>query len=356
VIARNSSFAYKGRSVDVREVGRELGVGYVLEGSVRRSVDRLRITAQLIETNAGGHLWADRFDGKLADVFELQDRIAESAAAVIEPRMRFAEVEREKRKPTHSMHAYDLWLRALSAAREFTAASMESALDCLDRALAIDSAYALALATSAYYRAHCHMQGWRREPDDIQARDVRRAWDAVELAKDDANVLWMSAFAIWTLARDAPRAAELFRRSLALNPNSAIALTMAGWLEATNGNAAGGRKMIERSQRLNPNHPTPWLMSTGMAIACIAEGKFQEAIPWAEKALLHNRRFAVALRALAVALVHSGRIERARAIVQELVALEPGLTVSAIRTRLPHVFEPILNAYTDALGKAGLPE
>lgn len=356
VIARNSSFTYKGQPVDVRRVGRELNVGYVLEGSVRRSDERLRITAQLIETAGGTHLWADRFDGGLAEVFDLQDRIAETAAAVIEPKLRYAEVERVRRRPPQNLDAYELWLRAISHANEFTAESMAAALGCLDRALELDTSFALALATAAYYHAHCSLQGWVPQPDDKREAAVRRAYDAVELAKGDANALWQAAFAIWALERNVPRALELFRRSLQSNPNSAMALAMAGWVEAASGDPKGGRALLDRSQRLNPRHPRGWFVWTGMAVACLADGSFAESALWAEKALAQNRRFGVALRVLAVALVNAGEIDRARKVVSEILQLEPNLTATALHRRLPFSNLPILENYRASLLKAGLPE
>ncbi|MFM9846509.1 MAG: tetratricopeptide repeat protein [Hyphomicrobiaceae bacterium] len=356
VIARNSSFTYKGRAVDVRQVGRELGVGYVLEGSVRLSEDRLRITAQLIEATSGTHLWADRFDGSLGDVFELQDRIAETAAATIEPELRFAEVERIRRQPPKNLDAYELWLRAISHANEFTPASMAAAQRCLKQALEIDPGYALAMASSAYYHAHCHFQGWVEQPDHERDRAVRLASEAVDLARNDANVIWQSAFVVWTFERDGARALELFRRSLQINPNSAIALGMAGWVEAANGNPAEGRRLLEKSQRLSPRHPRGWFVSTGMAIACLADSNFQEAVAWAEKALAENRRFGVALRVLAVALVNTGQLDRAKKMVVEALKLEPHLTLSTLRTRIPLRQAPILDLYRESLKKAGLPE
>jgi TolB-like protein len=356
VIARNSSFIYKGRAIDIRQVGRELGVGFVLEGSVRRSQERLRITAQLIEARTGTHLWADRFDGDMSDAFELQDRIAESAAAVIEPKLRFAESERVRRTPPQSMAAYDLWLRASSLASEFTEESLASALQHLEKAVEIEPFYALAMATAAHFHAHCFLQGWISDPEETRAEGLRLAWRALDLATDDANVQWLSAFAIWILALDAQRARELFRRSLMANPNSALALTMAGWVEGVNGNPAEGRKLVERSLRLNPRHPYGWLMSTGMALNEIADKRFEEAVIWAEKALVQNRRSSVVLRALAVALVNSGRMDRARQIVQELSALEPHFTVSKWRATVALLDEELVATYTQALRAAGLPE
>jgi len=356
VIARNSSFTYKGEAVDIRRVGRELNVGYVLEGSVRRSQDRLRITAQLIETQGGTHIWADRFDGNFSDVFELQDRIAETAAAVIEPKLRYTEAERVRRRPPQNLDAYELWLRAISHVSEFTPESMAAALDCCDRAIALDPTFSLAMASAAYYHGHCNLQGWVEKPDRRRAKSIRMAYEAVEIAKDDSNVLWQGAFALWSLEQNHSRAVEWFRRSLAVNPNNAMALALAGWVEAADGDPARGRQLLERSQRLNPRHPRGWFVWTGMAVANIVDARYEEAIAWAEKALAQNRRFGVALRILAVGLVNIGKLDRAREIVAEARRVEPDLTVSVMRRRLPPNREAVVDLYCDSLRKAGLPE
>jgi TolB-like protein len=206
VIARNSSFTYKGKSVDVRDVGRDLGVRYVLEGSVRRAGDRLRFTGQLIDTKSGAHIWADRFEGELSDVFELQDRFTESVVAAIEPNLQLAEIERLKNKPAANLDAYDLLLRAQQLENEFTEESLAAALRCLKLALAIDPSYASAMALAACCYAGRNIQGWAQDPTAEAADGLELASRAVELGKDDGNVLWMAAYAVWRLAIDAPRA------------------------------------------------------------------------------------------------------------------------------------------------------
>ena len=357
VIARNSSFLYKGKPVDIREVGRELGVSYVLEGSVRRGGNRLRITGQLIDAVSGRHLWADRFDGDLSDVFDLQDRITESVVAVIEPTVQLAEVERQKSSRPSRLDAYDLLLRAYGLEHAFTAESMAAALACLDRALAIDPAYAPALAMSAYCHALRHFQGWVATDDTHEAEGVRLAWRAVELAPNDAQVLWMAAFAIWNMSPDRRAAApELFARSLMINPNSVMALTIGGWIEIMRGNQGAGRGMIERAQRLSPRDPRGWLAAGALAIAATVDENYPEAIAWAEKALTQNRRFAVALRVLIVALIKLDRKDRAGTIARELLDVEPELTISAFFKRIPFPVETMAATYAEALRAAGVPE
>jgi TolB-like protein/Flp pilus assembly protein TadD len=357
VIARNSSFTYKGKAVDIRRVGRELGVAYVLEGSVRRGGERLRISGQLIDATSGAHLWADRFDGDLSDVFELQDRISESVVAAIEPTLQFAEIERRKHNRPNRLDAYDLLLRAYGLGHEFTVESMTAALDCLDQALAVDPNYAPAMAAAAYCHAQRHFQGWVPQDDAYCAEGVRLAWRAVELAPNDAQVLWMAAFAVWNMAQEGREAAcELFSRSLMLNPNSAMALTLGGWIETMRGNQSKGREMIERARRLSPRDPRGWFMSGAMAIAAIIDENYPEAIAWAEKALVQNRRFAVALRVLAVALVKVGQRDRAAQVVQEMLKIEPELTISGFFNRIPVPLESMARTYAEALRVAGLPE
>jgi TolB-like protein/Flp pilus assembly protein TadD len=357
VIARNSSFAYKGRAIDVRQVGQELGVAYVLEGSVRRSRDQLRITGQLVDAASGAYLWSDRFDGDLQNVFELQDRVSESVAAAIEPTLQFAEIGRLGRDRPARLDAYDHLLRAYALLSEFTADSMAAASHCLDHSLAVDPAYAPAMAAAAYCRAQCHFQGWAQQNDAGRAEAVSLAWRAVELAPNDAQVLWMAAFSVWNMAptgRD--RARELFGRSLLINPNSAMALTLAGWIETMCGNQDAGREMVARAQRLNPRDPRGWLMSGVMAIAAVIDEDYVEAVRWAERALAQNRRFAVALRVLAVALVRLGEPDRARQAVRELLEIVPELTISGFFARIPVPLESMAKAYADALKTAGLPE
>ena len=356
VIARNSSFTYKGKSVDVREVGRALGVAYVLEGSVRRAGSRLRITGQLIDAVTGAHLWADRFDGGASEVFALQDEITERVVAAVEPTLELAESGRRRAMPAGELDAYDLLLRASSLRDAFTAESLGAAIRCLDQALAIDPSYVPAMAASAYCHALRHFQGWLGPDDDYRGRALAFAWRAAELAPNDAQVLWMAAFAIWNMADEIEPARELFRRSLSLNPNSAMALVLAGWIEAMCGNQAHGRELVMRAQRLNPRDPRGWFASGAMAICAAADENFEDAILWAERALAQNRRFAVALRVLIVALVRTGALGRAAQVAQELLTVEPELTVSGFQSRIPFPVGSMAATYADALRTAGVPE
>jgi len=357
VIARNSSFIYKGKAVDVREVGRDLGVRYVLEGSVRRSGNRLRFTGQLVDATSGAHIWADRFDGDMSDVFELQDRFTQSIVAAIEPNLQLAEIQRLKSKPAANLEAYDLTLRAQQLEYEFTEASLVAALRCLAEALAIDPSYAPAMALRAYCYGERRVQGWAQDLPAEAAEGLRLASRAVELGKDDSNVLWMAAFAVWRLAQDAQRARELANRSLRLNPNSAIALAITAWAEMQMGYFGKGIELFHRAERLSPRDPRGWLIATGLSSAHFFEGHFDEAASWAETALTQNPRFTVALRNLAASAARLGQKEKAAAARRDLLSIEPQFTLSELRARVRFLDEtPWGNAFLDALRLAGLPE
>jgi TolB-like protein len=356
VIARNSSFTYKGRAVDVRQVGRELGVRYVLEGGVRRGGNRLRFTGQLIDAITGAHIWADRFDGDLSNVFELQDRITERVVAAIEPKLQFAEIERLKNKRVADLNAYDHLLRAQQLEYEFTEESLDKALDHLRRALAIEPAYAPAMALAAYCYGEKRFQGWTRDFEAETAQGLQFMSKALELAHFDPNVLWMSALASWQLGFDTKRAQELAYRSVETNPNSAIAMTIAGWIEAYAGNYARGRELLARSQRLNPRDPRAWFTASGLAIVCLGEERFEEGGEWARKALAQNPRYTVAMRLLAANLANLGQIEAPARAVADMLRIEPDLTLRKLHARLMFMHDKLWQKLACGLTLAGLPD
>jgi len=363
VIARTSSFTYKSKVVDVRQVGRELGVRYVLEGSVRRGGNSLRFTAQLIDASSGAHIWADRFEGETSDVFALQDRITESVVGAIEPSLQRAEIERLKQKPAANLDAYDLLLRAHQLVYEFTPDSLTAALEYLKRSLAIDPYYAPAMAMTAYCYNLRRYQSWAKEIEAEAAEAIRLSLRAVELASDDANVLWMAGMAIWPLPGELRRGKDWVRRSLEINPNSAMALTVMGWIEAVgygpsySGDKEKALQLLTHARRLSPRDPSAWFTFGGLAIAYFGLARYEESVAAAETALSHNPRYAFALRFLAAGLVMLGRRERAREVAQLILKVEPGVTLARLRARHPdNVDLQTVNIYWDALGAAGIPE
>lgn len=356
VIARNSSFSYKGKAVDVRRIGRELGVRYVLEGSVRRGGKRVRFTGQLIDATVGASIWAERFDGEISDVFDLQDQFAESVVAAIEPKLQLAEISRLKVKPPGNLDAYELVLRAQQLIYEFTDESITAALACLNQALAIDPVYAQAMALAAYCYAELRLQGWTHDLPSEIAAGIRMALRAAELGIENGNVLWMAGFAIWHLALDAQRASDLAYRSLRLNPNSASAMATAAWIDATAGEFAKALALFERAERLSPRDPRGWVIAIGFATVHMAEGRFDKALSFTEKALVQNPRSAVALRMLAASSAQLGKMDQATAALQEALKFDPQLTVSRMRSRLPFMAEKLWSGYSSGLRLAGLPD
>jgi TolB-like protein len=356
VIARNSSFTYKGRAVDIRQVGRELGVRYVLEGSVRRVGERLRFTGQLIDALNGVHIWADRFDGEMSDVFELQDRLAASVVAAIEPSLERAEIERVKHKGSADLNAYDHLLRAQQLEFEFTPESYEKALHHLRQALAIDPDYASAMALTGYIYGWRRTQGWSKDISTESAEGLSLLMRAAEIARFDANVLWLCAYGGWQLGMDDKHVIDLCRRSVEINPNSAVALSVAGRIEALLGNYTIGRELIERALRLNPRDTRGWITTQAMIFTYFGEGDFAEAAAWGRKALAQNPRNAGAMRLLSASLAHLGQIEEARQVISDNLRMEPGLTIATFRARRRFMHEQLWETFSAGLRLAGLPE
>jgi len=356
VIARNSSFSYKGKAVDVRQIGNELGVRYVLEGSVRRSGERLRFTGQLIDAMSGLHIWAERFDGEMSDVFTLHDKFTASVVATIEPRLQLAEIQRQARKPVENLNAYDLMLRALQRQYEFTDDSNNAALGHLNKALVIDPSYAAAMALAAHCYTERRFVGWMKDIAAEQAEGLRLATRAVELARDDSDVLWMAAWTYWILAQDALRAREFATRSIELNANCAAALALAGWIEVTDDNSDRAFELIGLAHRLNPRDPRDWFTLTAMAAACLAARRFEEAVVWARRSLMRNPRFSSTMRILSSSLATLGKTEEAADLLRRVYEIEPNLTLTTLRSRMTYMHPNVWETFSSGLRLAGLPE
>jgi TolB-like protein len=357
VIARNSSFAYKGKSPDLRQVGRELGVRYVLEGSVRKAGNRVRITGQLIDTTTGAHIWADRFDGALDDIFELQDEVASHVVGAIEPKLRQSEIERARRKPTESLDAWDLYLRALALRYQYTEESIAEAISLLERALAIDPSYAPAAAMIGSCRLHQrgNRLGQVSKTEVVEA--VRLARRAIETGKDDPDALWMAGWTLLHFAGEHAAAANVIDRALTLNPNSAHAWMVRGFASICQNRPDRAVEAFERAMRLSPLDPLGGRAFTlGLAAAHFAAGRYEDAIEWADRALAAQPDYRPALRTRVISCVYRQRIDEARDWLARLLEVDPGLTIARVKASAPPFQTELLNRYIEGLRKAGLPE
>ncbi len=356
VVARNSSFAFKGKPTDIKQVSRQLGVRYVLEGSVRKSGNRVRITAQLIDGTNDRHVWADQFDGTLEDIFDLQDQITESVVGAIEPKLRSSEIERSRRKPTTNLNAYDYFLRALPHAHAMTQEGNEEALRLTSRAIALDPRYASAMALAAWCYTLRVAQGWVDAMPDEAHEASRLARTAIEVDKDVPETLWLAGYVLGFFGNTPEEGIDLIDDALRLNPNSAQALVYSGWLRVYNGDATTAKAHFERALRLSPLDISAYRTYAGLAFSCLFLGQIDDAVSWASKALHQNPKFTATHRVLAASLGHAGRLDEAHQVVEQLQALVPGLTVTRFgketRIRHPEYFELLM----DGLRRAGLPE
>ena len=327
VIARNSTFAYKGQAIDIKQVGRELGVRYVLEGSVRKAGNRVRITAQLIEALDGAHLWADRFDGSLEDIFDLQDKVASSVAGVIEPALQAAETARSANRPTHDLTAYDLYLRAyeivLSSGKD-----LPQALHLLDQAIDRDPRYAPALALAAVGHLRLCVDGLSKDPQADRRRGADLAHRALKVARDDPSTLANASLALAYFGEDIGAMVGLIDHALALNPSYARDWYVSGILRWFAGEADIAIEHIEAWIRLSPG------ARIGMAVSAIGAAhflsrRFDQALPKLLLAIQENPDYPVSYRYLAACYAQMGRLDEAREIVVRLRAITPLVVSSA---------------------------
>jgi TolB-like protein/class 3 adenylate cyclase len=357
VIARNSSFTYKGRAIDLKQVGRELGVRYVLEGSVRKAANRVRITGQLIDTATGGHLWANRFDGGLGDIFELQDHVTESVIGAIAPALEKAEIERAKRKPTESLDAYALYLRGLARYYQFAnRQANHEALRLFNSAIQLDPDFASAYGHAASCYAQAKANGWMSDTANETAEVTRLAQRAVELGKDDAVALANSGWALALVVQDLRVGAGLIDRALVLNSNLAEAFLYGGWAKNWLGEPEAALQSFARAMRLSPIGPRVAGMRVGTAHAHFLLRRYDEAASWAEMALQESPDFQPGLRIDAASNALAGRSERAHKTVARLRQLNPALHISSLKTVLGPYRHEDLSLYEKGLRQAGLPE
>jgi TolB-like protein len=356
VIARNSSFTYKGRAVDVKDVGRALGVRYVLEGSLRKTGNRVRITGQLIDTTTGMHLWAERFEGTLADIFELQDQMAESVVGALAPQLERAEIERAKRKPTESLDAYDYYLRGIAKLHSGTRESIAAALPLFRQAIERDPEFASAYGMAAWCHFWRKVNGWTTDRPGEIAEGIRLAKLAVEIGRDDAVALTRGGHALAHLASDLDGGIALLDRAMLLNPNLASAWFLGGFLRALHGEPEAAIEHLEHAIRLSPLDLELFRMQAGMALAHFFAGRFDAAAAWGEKSVGNLPDFLAAVCVTAASHALAGRTDKARKMMERLRTLDGSLRISNLQEWLPIHRPEDLARLANGLRLAGLPE
>ena len=355
VIARNSSFVFKGRATDVSEVGRTFGVRYVLQGSVRKAGNRLRITGQLINAATGNHVWADRYDRDLSDVFELQDEITQQVVASIEPSLRALEIDRARAKPTESLDAYDLYLRALPQLNVSSAESFRGAEALLRKAIEQDPAFGDALATLSECVARQTLNGWLEDHKAGGREACELARRAMQAEPENGVTLATAAYCLAILCGDHEEVLEIADRALRLHPNSVHVRTHLGYAYYFCGECEKAIAHVEVARRLSPLDPRAYVMHTALAGAHFFNRNFEQTVYWARRVLQEAPSNNTARRYLAAALAHLGRHHEAERVVADLLRSQPN---SSLTRSLMNKFRYpwMLELYLDGLRKAGLPE
>ncbi len=354
VIARNSSFTYKARSVAVKQIGRELGVRYILEGSVRKVGSRVRITGQLVQAENGIHVWAERYDGDLNDIFALQDEMTASVVGAVVPSLQRAEIERARGKPSNSLDAYDLYLRALPAFYACTKENNEEALRLLEKALALDPDFVAALLLAENCWSLKANQGWAPAPE-TRSEVMRYARRAVQIDKDNADALATLARRTAGIERNYEEANSLAERAIALNPNSAVAWRQGGFSLIYAGRPEAALEYLERAVRLSPRDARSEDSWAGITLALIQLERDNEAVAAGRRATQGNPNSATAWRVLAAALALTGQLDEARNAMRRLLAIDPSCTLAIMTVRQGYADKAKVR-YFDGMRKAGLAE
>ncbi len=356
VIARNSSFSYKGKSPDIRQVGRELGVRYVLEGSVRKAGGQVRITGQLIDAASGAHLWADRFEGSLDDIFDLQDRVTTSVVGAVAPRLDQAEIDRAKRKPVESLDAYDCFLRGMANVHEQTRSSWEEALRLFYHAIDLDPGFATPYGMAASCYSTRKMRGWVIDSDREESETRRLASRASAIGRDDALALCWAGFSLFRVCGEHGTGAALIDQALAINPNLARGWQLRGVISVIVGQHEVALEQLGRALRLSPLDPDNHLSEVNVAFAHLFQGRYDEALNWATKALVHQSTVMGPLRCSAVANALAGNIDEARKFTTRMLQLDPAMRMSRLKDYVPYRRPQDIERVLEGLRLAGLPE
>jgi adenylate cyclase len=354
VVARNSSFTFKGKAVDVKEVGRRLGVRYVLEGSVRKASGKVRITGQLIDALTGTHLWADRFERGLTDIFALQDEVTVAVVSAVQPKLLQTEIAIATRRRPENLTAYDFYLRAMPQFYLATHEGVAKAITLAHRALELDPRFGLVAALAGVLHMNNVVFGFAADPQFERKEAVRLVRLALSLDDDDPDTLAFAALISAFLVRDYEGAIEMTDRALALNPNSFLAWAARGWAYKVAGLSEEAVRSFERAIRASPVDPLLHRPLTGMGMALIELGRFDEAVVAAMKALRQNPSFSVAYRCLASAFAHLGSAAEAREAAARVLETDPAFTISADVVARGAMSNAKL--LIEGLRRAGLPE
>jgi adenylate cyclase len=337
-------------------VGRELGVRYILDGSVRKAAKRVRITTHLVDALIGAHLWADRFDGAIEDIFDLQDQVTANVVGAIAPKLEQEEINRASRKPTGNLQAYDFYLRAIAGVHEGTKKGFDEALRLSLKAIELDQRFAAPYGMAAYCSALRKARGWMNDRTQEIAAAERLARQASKLGKDDAETLSRSALAFAHLVGDFAAATACIDRALELNPNSASTWIVSGWLGVWLGDPDRAINHVTRAMRLSPLDPQLARAQAINASAHFVAGRYGEAASWAEKSLQSDPNFGASTRIAAAAYALSGRMEDARKAIKRVLQVDPALRISNLKDRAPWQRPMDIARLAEALQKAGLPE
>ncbi len=354
VIARNSTFAYKCQSPDVREVARDLGVRYVLEGSVRRSGERVRITGQLIDAETGNHLWAERYDRKLEDIFAVQDEVTEAIVAAIAPEIGDVERERAQRKPPESMEAWDIYQRGLAAYHSSTEEGLRLAIEQFDRVNEIDPIFAPAFAMAANARARLALHFIPDNQSELLNQAREKAHKGITLDPRDPTCLWTDG-RVHSMLGHHDVAISKIEEAIALNPNDAMSRYFLGWALCRSGRAKEAIPHTDHAMRLSPRDIYLTGMMTTRAVALFDLERYEEAFEWARRASLSPNPRSMTFALLTAVLTRLGRPEEARAALDDLLAHAPGISCVKYREN-PFAGPEFMERFVDAMREAGLEE
>jgi TolB-like protein len=356
VISRNSSFAYKGRAVDVKIVSHELGVRYLLEGSVRKASGRIRVSAHLVDADTGVQLWAERFDGTVEDIFELQDQITSRVVGAIAPKLESAEIDRAGRKATANLQAYDYYLRSLSGFYRITRPGNDEALFNLYRAIDLDPSFATAYGLAARVLVQRNSGGWIDDFEREFGEAEKLARRAVELGQDDAVALSCAAFALCDLCGDPKSAVICVDQALGLSPSLASAWLYSSWIRCAIADVKIALEHIQCVRRLSPNDPQAFSIHCCEGIVHFTAGNYRQALTSAEAAMQVKFDHILANCLAVTSAIHAGLADEAAAALRRVLRFNPSLSISRVSRIQPFYDKEVERVWFKGLREAGLPE